>query len=283
MECREIEELMAAYSLNALPPEEMAPVEAHLSLCPRCASIATEYSQVAATLAEGVRQLTPPQHLRRRVLQRVGALETKHARGSRARLRWRPVLLAVAGTLGVLVLMTLVGMNWLLYNWSVQLRSQLSNLQAENDSLKAELASLEAQGDELQFVVRNQQAVTYMLANPKVTAVPLQSSGMAPNAQGVLLVDLEAKVGALLVNGLKPLPAERSYQVWWFTPEGQRSSGGVFSVDEWGWHTVPIRPEEPLTAYKTIIITEEPAQGSPVPTSPGVLVGDIKLEKTPGE
>ena len=47
MECREVEELLAAYSLNALPPEEMAQMEAHVSLCPHCASIAAEYSQIA--------------------------------------------------------------------------------------------------------------------------------------------------------------------------------------------------------------------------------------------
>lgn len=46
-----VAELLGAYALDALEPDEMAMVTAHLATCPRCAAEVDEYRSVAALLA----------------------------------------------------------------------------------------------------------------------------------------------------------------------------------------------------------------------------------------
>src|SRR5690606_4393398 len=47
----EIAELLGAYALDAVEPEEAAAVEAHLAVCPRCAAEVADHREVAAMLA----------------------------------------------------------------------------------------------------------------------------------------------------------------------------------------------------------------------------------------
>jgi len=48
----EIQELLGAFALDAIDSSEAAQVEAHLGLCPRCASEVASHREVAATLAQ---------------------------------------------------------------------------------------------------------------------------------------------------------------------------------------------------------------------------------------
>jgi Anti-sigma-K factor rskA, C-terminal/Putative zinc-finger len=47
----EIAELLGAYALDAVDPDEAAVVEAHLAVCPRCAAEVADHREVAAMLA----------------------------------------------------------------------------------------------------------------------------------------------------------------------------------------------------------------------------------------
>ncbi|MGH9152889.1 MAG: zf-HC2 domain-containing protein, partial [Acidimicrobiales bacterium] len=47
----EIEELLGAYALDAVPPEEAEAVGLHLSGCPRCRAEVAEHRETAAVLA----------------------------------------------------------------------------------------------------------------------------------------------------------------------------------------------------------------------------------------
>ena len=51
MDCRDIEELLPAFALNALSPDETASVEWHVESCPWCAALGRENLQAAAALA----------------------------------------------------------------------------------------------------------------------------------------------------------------------------------------------------------------------------------------
>lgn len=73
MEDELIHQLSAAYSLDALSPEETQAYETHLAHCPACQEELSGFSELAAALAYGAPQAMVPPGLRPRVLAAVRA------------------------------------------------------------------------------------------------------------------------------------------------------------------------------------------------------------------
>jgi len=95
-----------------------------------------------------------------------------------------------------------------------------------------------------------------------------------PAASGVLMVADDAKEGVLLVSAMLPLEAHQQYQLW-LIRNGERTSGGVFSVNVEGEARLLVASEIPLAHYDAFGVTIEPYGGSAGPTGPKVLGGTI--------
>lgn len=104
--------------------------------------------------------------------------------------------------------------------------------------------------------------------------VSLAGTGPAEAARGVMIVTENGRFGTLVVDALPELDKEQQYQLWLIL-DGQRTSGGVFSVDSWGYGALVIRAPLPLDAYSDFGVTIEPAGGSPAPTGDKVLGGSF--------
>lgn len=115
-------------------------------------------------------------------------------------------------------------------------------------------------------ISRWQQSQT---ADPWTTIV-LSPTDYAPQAQGLIVVYADERLGALIAEALPPLPPEQQYQLW-LIEDGQRTSGAIFSVAPSGYHTLSFEAPHPLWQYSAFGITIEPAGGSPGPTGPRVL------------
>jgi anti-sigma-K factor RskA len=100
--------------------------------------------------------------------------------------------------------------------------------------------------------------------------VALAGTEAAPAATGTIVISGDGEYGTLVVDGLPPLDAARQYQLW-LIEDGQRTSGGVFSVSSEGYGAMEIASPEPLSRYSAFGITVEPAGGSPGPTGDKVL------------
>ena len=72
MNCREAEELLPAYALNALGAEESALVEEHLDTCPWCPTLLREHAEVAAALAQAAEPFQPPPGLKDGAMKAAG-------------------------------------------------------------------------------------------------------------------------------------------------------------------------------------------------------------------
>ncbi len=59
MDHDEVAELLGAWALDALEPEELRAIDDHLRACPRCAVKAREFSEVAGKLASSVEEPSP--------------------------------------------------------------------------------------------------------------------------------------------------------------------------------------------------------------------------------
>ena len=76
--------------------------------------------------------------------------------------------------------------------------------------------------------------------------------------------------GTLVVDSLAPLGQDQQYQLW-LIQDGERTDGGVFSVNPEGYGSLWVETPQPLSSYSAFGITIEPAGGSPGPTGDKVL------------
>jgi anti-sigma factor RsiW len=89
----DVHDLTAAYSLDALDPEEARAYEAHLARCDRCRAELAELTEAAAALAFAAPAPAPPAELRARILR-----EARRERSNVVplRARWATPITAIA-------------------------------------------------------------------------------------------------------------------------------------------------------------------------------------------
>lgn len=110
-------------------------------------------------------------------------------------------------------------------------------------------------------------------AQREMATVAFKGTEATPQAVGMLVMSEDGDYGVLVVDGLPLLPEYQQYQLW-LIENGERTSGGVFSVNDEGYGTIVVTAQRPLTNYPAFGITIEPAGGSPGPTGIKVLGGE---------
>jgi len=146
-----------------------------------------------------------------------------------------------------------LGMGW--WTWHVQREAALVHQRWQ---------------DVQRHLALQRQAFTLITA-PEARPVVLRSDKPDSQARGILLLKPEEQNAVLIVQDLPPLQRDRTYQLWLGLGGSQRDNGGVFRVDAQGFGLIRIMAPQPFTAYQRVGITEEPAGGSPGPTSPRVI------------
>jgi anti-sigma-K factor RskA len=96
----------------------------------------------------------------------------------------------------------------------------------------------------------------------------------AAEASGVIMISGDGNFGTLIVDGLPVLDSSRQYQLW-LIKNGNRTSGGVFSVLDNTYGVLVVNSPQSLSVYDGFGVTIEPAGGSPHPTGIKVLGGNI--------
>jgi len=250
-------DLIAAYALGCLGPGEKDRVDIHLARCSICKEELMAYQAVVDSLAYSPKQVEPPTYLKSVVIKAtqgpVHGLAAKPATGlfqkateksdhstlkRTPRLAWTRTLLPVWGVVSLIAILILGVANVMLY----------------------------------QQVQKVSQPGTVVLSEFRI--VPLSGTDSAPKATGILVISQDGMAGSLTVDGLQPLDTAHQYQLWLIV-QGQRTNGGVFSVDKAGYGSLKINSSRPLIDYQTFGITIEPSGGSPGPTGNKVLGGSL--------
>ncbi len=252
----DIVELLGAYALDAVDPDEQALVEAHLIECPRCTAEVADHREVAAMLAhsgapapEGiwtriVESLEEPPPAMNLPLQRTSAppatnvVDLDERRRFRGLARWLP---AGAAAAAVLVVVGLVA----------------GLVVADDDGRSVDRA--EVASPVLEDVARR------VMNDPDATKVTLASDEGELAASAA--IDRDGS-GYLLANALPALDESQTYQLWAVSDAVVISLGvlgsspGVvaFHVDE---------------GVRSLVITQEVAGGVPSSSNPAVAAGDI--------
>ena len=76
-----------------------------------------------------------------------------------------------------------------------------------------------------------------------------------------------------IASNLKPLPAQKAYELWLIPMQGAPIPAGMFKPDAHGSAMVMNPPLPAGVEAKAFAITIEPEQGSSTPTMPIVMMG----------
>lgn len=232
-------ELLPAYALGSLDDPERRLVSDHLASCSACTAELAGYQTLTAQLALAAPDARPSPDLKRRLLARLPA--SPPAQPQPTRLSWWRSLPHFAQRPALA--------------WGVASSLLILVLLASNLFLWQRVTRLET------------------LRSGGMRAIPL--TGMVPGAAGFVLIGADGQNGAFVVDALPTLEPDRQYQLW-LLQNGQRTSGAVFSVDEFGYGGGRIRAPKNLFEYSGCDVSIEPAGGSSAPTGDQVLAGPLK-------
>ena len=256
------QEDLALYAMQALSPEESAPIRAHLAQCALCRAELAEASGDLALVAMSVEQRPVPEGARQRFLDRVAAdaastgtsakstvVAIDAPRPTRRIAAWIPWAAVAA------MILVAVALQW-----------KVSSLNKELQLESAQLAQQSADSARAREVLD-------VLTAPAAQRVVLTSAKTppAPTARAIYLPSRGALI--LQASNLASVPEGKTYELWVIPASGAPIPAGLFRPDASGSASV-VLPELPKgVPAKAFGITIENAAGSATPTAPIVLSG----------
>ena len=244
---KELGNLSGSYALNGLDAADLAEFEAHLGQSPATRDEVTELTDTAVLLGLAVEPVQPSAGLKASIMDQLDAhpqLPVAAASsaafaspaGRKAQARWftRPVtaLAAVAAAIALFVGGGVVTTSLAQNSFAQQQADQLAAINSADDAQRA--------------------------------SVDLADGGTATLVWSNSLLS-----SALIVDGLAPLPADRTYELWYINDAGARPAG-TFGVAGSGstWRVL----DGTMKAGDTVGVTVEPRGGSDAPTTDPVVV-----------
>lgn len=147
-------------------------------------------------------------------------------------------------------------------------------LLVQNQRLEREQFSLaQALTQQMQALAQQNQALI-LLAAEEPQEVEIFSPDGTSTAKADILWNNQLGIAVVYVRDFPQCEAGMKYQLW-LTKDGKRRSGGLFSVDSSGMGLLVVPLEQSIDLYDTIGITPEPDGGSPGPTAPPVVRGEL--------
>jgi anti-sigma-K factor RskA len=238
-------DLLTAYALDALEPDEVAQVVALLEERPELRGTLAELRAAAGRLPYALPEAEPPPELRQRVLDYATgrAAPTRPAPAGIA-TRARVWLLSLGGIAAAALLAAAIG-----WAQATGAQTELARVRAELDAARLE-----------------QQQVAEVLSRAETMAALTGSEG-----SGAILRTPQGQ--ALLAARLPPLQPGRVYQLWMIQGDTP-ASAGTFTVSEQGHGVLALAPAPEILAATTFAVTNEPGpSGSPGPTTDPLIVG----------
>jgi len=238
----------AAWALGTLDEAERAAFEAHLADCELCRSAVQEYGAVTRLL-DRMKPAAPPPGLRERIV--AEAARTRPGASPSAGRRW--VSLAMAATLAAIVL----GSLWV--------RERQARRRGEDALAAADRSLLDTRA-----ALAERDSLLATFAGPDVRTATLVTTGAGPAVR--LFWNRSMSRIVIAASGLPTAPAGRTYQLWGIAQGSNPVSLGTFDPGTDGRATLALNVP-PGMDFALAAVSEEPAGGSPQPTTTPILAG----------
>jgi len=256
-----IEELLPFYALDALSDEEREQVESYLAEHPEVREQIGDLHSTAAALPYAVTPVEPQRRLKEALMARVAvdersrASEQKQAPAPRQN-RWANLFPAFSLAVATVAVV-----------WAVILNIQLSQLRSDVGAMGKALV---AQSNSLAQI----NAKLPQTPASAARTISLKGTNVQPRAQGQLIADLTSDSAVLVITGLGPLEAGKTYQVWLIDAGGPKNAG-LLTVDAHGQGVLIVSSDAQIGSFKALGISIEPDGGSPQPTGDIVVLSDL--------
>jgi anti-sigma-K factor RskA len=250
------QEMIGLAALEALTAPERAAFDAHVATCIECTRDLTALRDAAASLGASLpaRPMAPERgaRMRARLLARAAA--------DRGRVTsppaWRPRLLAAAA---------------LIFAAGAIAYGAAEHGGAER--LATELAQLRDTASAMQHSLAEQRSIVAALTGPGVRVIDVAAvSARAPFAR--MFWDQPANRWTFVAYNLPPAAPGRAYQLWLITRDQRKVSAGTFAPSATGAAFLRASYTLARDSLLAIAVTNEPAGGSPQPTTTPFLVGN---------
>ncbi len=244
----DVGDLLGAYALDAVDPEDAALVEAHLATCPRCRAEVEQYRETASYLA--IAGTEAPEGIWAKIGAEIAADSDRPSTsapnlvriGASRRSGWNRRRTLSSGIAAIAAAALIV-----LGVEVAHLSGQVNNLQSASRS--AGLAPL----------------VTSALEGPH-ESVTLTAALSTSSAAVVITKDGSA---FWIGSSLAAIPGNRTYQLW------GRVRGRIVSLGLLGSNPARLSMFRVQRGTTRLMVTNEPSGGTAAPTSPVVVSGTL--------
>jgi anti-sigma-K factor RskA len=257
MDCGQLAPFYEEYALGVLEGAELAELQAHLtSDCPRCTPGVAKARSVVSQLTYLAPEAQPPDTLRGNILQAIQSSQIPAPAASRAPL---PAASRVAFPAWAWVAAAALA---LITGYTIrQMGAQNAQLATLRHDVRMAMLQNKALQNELE---RDRMVASVMLSAdskslklmPKDKAMPMVHAYLHPH-MGV----------AITADAMPLMTAARTLQLWFIPKKGQPMSVAIFRPDSQGLVSVVAPVPMPMNEIAALAVTEEPAGGSPQPTS----------------
>jgi hypothetical protein len=156
--------------------------------------------------------------------------------------------------------------------YAIALRQRLGGLEAQLNDTIARLNRTEQELITATSTAAGVQARLAVLTAPDLQQVTLAGQAPAPQAAGRAFLSRSSGLLFAAYN-LPPLPAGRTYQLWYLITRSAPVSAGIFKPDDAGRAAVMQQPPAPAPAVSGLAVSIEPEGGVPAPTGAIYLAG----------
>jgi anti-sigma-K factor RskA len=246
--------LAGAYAMDAVPEPDRSRFERHLAGCDSCRQEVRGLREATAALAAAT-EVRPPARLRDAVLRTAGqtrqlppaaapAPAAWAAAGDQRRSRWRPrLVIAVAVGLACVLAVVAVAAGVVTYG----MRGRLDQTQGRDHAVAAVLSASDA---------------------------TMRSARVTTGGTATVVMSHHERALVFTAADLHVLPAGESYELWLIGPAGTRPAGLIDASPR--ARMVGPMVVSGLAAGDSVGMTVEPDGGSPRPTSPPVLLINLR-------
>ena len=251
-----LQEQAALHVLGALSPTEAHEFKQALRSNAELKEFVGTLTSSVGALAGSVIVTEPPPQLRAKILAAVAPKQKTVFFPER---QIRPVFW-LSWALSVMLVIFCVALKL----HEQRLYERLGNQARQLYQLRQLATTLQSATNDLQQTVLALQA-TNRLANLRIAMLGSLLSD-APKAVAVSLWDDAKQAGVFVVQNLKPLPADRDYQLWVLDNGTTPVDAGVFRVDESGNVRVEFKTKSLIKVAGKFAVTEEARGGVASPT-----------------
>jgi anti-sigma-K factor RskA len=259
MTCEQLEQLYDEYALGVLEGEERAELEEHLArACPTCTPGVAAARGFISQLALAAPDVEPPAELRAKIMDSVKA-SGEALRGITQVIPANPAEKKTSFPAWAWLVAAMLA---LITGYSVRQMNRQNDQLAE---LRKEMKVATMQTQALQNQLEMDRMVSSVMLSSDSKQLKLEP---ADKNMPVVHAYLHPHMGvAITADQMPSMPSARTLQLWYVPKSGKPVSAAIFHPDSSGQVAFVAPVTIPLNEIAALAVTDEPAGGSPQPTT----------------